>query len=102
MKPFAVTAAQGKSTNPLRVKRLPADGKFRLLCIKVSVFLGENPMTSSSRRCVLAIPFFALGDVELETVCSWEVQRRASHRNTHLLISVPNVAAYLSGFVIKR
>src|SRR6266850_7345603 len=35
MKPFAVSAAQGKSTNPLGVKRLPANRKFGLLCIKL-------------------------------------------------------------------
>src|SRR5205807_10309032 len=39
-----------------------------------------------SRRCILAVPFFAFGDVELEAVRSWQLPRRAGHRNTHFLI----------------
>src|SRR4029077_12994889 len=97
MKPFAVSAAQDESANPLGLKRLPAHGKFWLLCIKLGVFLGENRRTSSSRRCILAIPFLALGDVELETVCSWQLPGWAGHRNTHFCIGSPNVPVYLWG-----
>src|SRR5207249_4484083 len=60
MKPFAISAAQGESANQLGLKRLPANGKFRLLRIKLGVLRRQN----RSRRCILAIPFFALGDVE--------------------------------------
>src|SRR5207302_6976965 len=94
IKRFAVRATQGEGANPLWVKRLPAKRKFRLLRVKLGVFLREN-RRSSSRRCILAIPFFALGDVELETVCSWKIPTGAGHRNTHFLKGSPNVSVYL-------
>ena len=40
---------------------------------------------------VLAIPFFALGNIELEAVRAGEVPRRAGHRESHFLIGCPNV-----------
>src|SRR4029077_302798 len=95
MKPFAVSAAQGESANQLGVKRLPANGKFRLLRIKLRVFLRENRNTSRGCRCILGVPFFALGDVELETVRSWQLPGRAGHRNSHFLIGCPNVPVHL-------
>ena len=64
MKYFAISAAQGKSTNTLRVKRLPANGKFRLLRVKLGVLLRQN----GSRRGILAVPFITLGDAELKAV----------------------------------
>src|SRR6188768_2688694 len=97
MKPFAIRATKGERANPLRVKRLPANRKFRLLRIKPGVFRRQN----GSCRCILAVPFFAFCDVELETVCSWQLPRRAGHRNTDFLISSPNVPVYLRGLEIE-
>src|SRR5437588_5084231 len=87
MKRFAVSAAQGEGTNPLGVKRLPANGKFRLLRVVLRVLLRQN----GSRRGILAIPFLALGNAELETVRSWKIPTGACHRNTDLLLGAPNV-----------
>src|SRR5207249_849363 len=90
MKRFAVSAAQGQRANPLGVKRLPANGKFRLLRIKLGVLLRQN------RSCgrVLAVPFLALSNAELETVRSWKIPGGAGYRNTHFLIDAPNVPVY--------
>src|SRR5262245_31457588 len=40
---------------------------------------------------VLAVPFFALGNIELAAVRAGEVRRRAGHRESHFLIGCPNV-----------
>src|ERR1043166_1869059 len=42
---------------------------------------------------VLAVPFLALGNIELEAVRSGEVPHRAGHRKSHFLIGCPNVPA---------
>src|SRR5437899_12642526 len=95
MKPFAVTGPQGERANPAGVERLPPNGELRLLRVKLGVFLRQNGR-SCGGRCILAIPFFALGDVELEAVRSWQLPRRAGHRNMHFLTGCQNVAARLS------
>src|SRR5712671_1486539 len=48
IKRFGVRAAQGEGANPLGLKRLPANGKFRLLRVKPGVFRRQN----SSCRCI--------------------------------------------------
>ena len=93
MKRFAVTAAQGQRANPLGVKRLPAHGKFRLLRVILRM-LRRAKEGWSSRRCVLAVPFLALGNIELEAVRAGKVPRRAGHRNSHFLIGCPNVPVH--------
>src|SRR6266550_2838983 len=40
---------------------------------------------------VLAVPFFALGNIELEAVRAREVPHRAGHRESHFLRGCPNV-----------
>src|SRR5207248_2373901 len=104
-------SAQGKTSDPFRTVNCsirPFVGNRR---IEERVSTQEEPSASSwrrqslrivkkngrssGRRCILAIPFFALGDVQLETVCSWKIPRRAGHRNTHFLKGSPNVPIYL-------
>src|SRR5438552_9854917 len=97
MKRFAVSAAQGQRAYRLGVKPLPANGKFRLLRVKLGVLRWQN----GSRRSILAIPLLALGKAELEAVRSWQLPRRAGHRNTHFLIGSPNVPVHLRGFEIR-
>src|SRR4029077_11147452 len=62
MKRFGVTATQGKRANPFGIKRLPADGEFRFLRVKLRMLRFDD----CSCRSVLAIPFLALGDIKLE------------------------------------
>src|SRR5262245_42966750 len=40
---------------------------------------------------VLAVPFFTLGNIELEAVRAVEIPRWAGHRNSQFLIGCPNV-----------
>src|SRR5207248_10536972 len=42
MKPFAISAAQGESANQLGLKRLPANGKFRLWLTNVEGSPGKT------------------------------------------------------------
>src|SRR6476646_3129097 len=62
MKRFGVTGTQGKRADILRVKWLPAHGELRLL----RVILGVLRFQDRSCRSVLAVPFLALGNIELE------------------------------------
>src|SRR6266568_4286607 len=90
MKRFAIGATQGKRTDPLGVKCLPAHGELRLLC----VIGGVCRLRVRGRRTVLAIPFLAFGDVELKAVRAWEVPRRAGDRNPHFLVGGPNIPVH--------
>src|SRR5206468_12439577 len=96
MKPFAVSTTQGERANPVGVKRLPAHGELRLLRIKLGVLRFQD----CSCRGVLAVPFLALGNVELETVRRRELPRRAGYRNTHFLVGGPNIPVDPRGFEI--
>src|SRR5437762_7586857 len=87
MKPFAVSTTQGERANPVGVKRLPAHGELRLLRVKLGVLRFQD----RSWRSVLAVPFLALGNVDLEAVRPWQFPRWAGHRNTHFLIGCPNI-----------
>src|SRR5207253_11369495 len=82
MKPFAVSTTQGERANPVGVKRLPAHGELRLLRVKLGVLRFQD----CSCRGVLAVPFLALSNVELEAVRSGEIQRRAGQRTTIFMI----------------
>src|SRR5262245_37701041 len=48
-------------------------------------------MDGQNGNGVLAVPFFALGNIELEAVRTGEVPHRAGHRKPHFLIGCPNV-----------
>src|SRR5207249_1783466 len=93
-------SAQGKTSDPFRTVNgsvRPFIGDLRLQRVKLGVLRWQN----GSRRSILAIPLLALGKAELEAVRSWQLPRRAGHRNTHFLIGSPNVPVHLRGFEIR-
>src|SRR6266542_980803 len=97
MERFCVTSAQGECPNPFRVERLPANGEFRLLRVVLRMLRAQN----CSRRCIMAVPLFALGNVELEAVCPWQAPCRAGHWKSHFLIGCPYIAVYLRRFKMR-
>src|SRR5262249_11465869 len=90
MKRFNIGATQRERADPFGVKRLPAHGELWLLC----VIRGVRRLRAWSCRAVLAVPFLALGDVELEAVRTREVPRRAGDRNPHFLVGCPNISVH--------
>src|SRR5438552_19113455 len=96
MKCLGVTGAQRQRADPLGIKRLPAHRKFRFLCVVLRVLRWDKRQEADRQDSgsVLAVPFLALGNVELEAVRTGRVPRRAGDGEAKLLIGCPDVAIY--------
>src|SRR6476469_6608466 len=96
MKRFAITAAQGQGADPLGIHWLPAYGKFRLLCVILRMLRRDKwqGCGGQNSRGVLAEPFLALGNIELEAVCTGKVPQRTGHWESHFLVSRPDVPVH--------
>src|SRR5262245_22211195 len=51
---------------------------------------------------VLAVPFFALGNIELKAVRAREIPYRAGYWESHFLVGCPNVPASPWSFFVER
>ena len=102
MKRFAIAAAKGERTDPLWIKRLPAHRKFRFLCVILRVLRRDRWQACDGQNCrgVLAVPFLALGNIELEAVRTGKVPQRAGHWKSHFLIGRPDVPVHSGRFEI--
>src|SRR5882724_7574901 len=96
MERFGVTGAQREWADPLGVKRLPALRKFRLLRVILRMLRRQN----GNRRCILAVPLFAFGNIELKAIRAGKVPCRACHGKSHFLVRCPNVAVNPESFEI--
>src|SRR6476646_9526854 len=96
MKRFGITTAEGQRSHPLGIKRLPAHRKFWLLRVVLRVLRWDKWQVryGENRRGILAVPFLALGNVELEAVRAGEVPHRAGDRKSHFLVGCPNVPVH--------
>lgn len=88
MERFGVTGAQCECADPLRVKRLPAHREFWFLCVVLRMLRFEG----ASCRCVLTVPLFAFGNIELEAIRTGKFPCWTCHGKSHFLVGCPNVA----------
>src|SRR5205807_8082504 len=98
MKRFGVAATQGQRSDPLGIKRLPANGDLRPL----RLVRGACRRRDGSCRGILTVPFLALGEVNLEAVQAGEVPRWASDRDPHFLVDGLYIAVHPCTFSIHR
>ena len=89
MKRLGVAATQDKRAEIFWIKRLPADGNFRLL--RIVLAMRRRLKWKGSRRwncrCVLAVSLFPLSKVHLEAVEPREVPHWAGEGHAHFLVN---------------
>src|SRR5215467_5295552 len=90
MKRFSITATQRYSPDVLRIQRLPAHRYLRFL--RVIRGVRRRHKRRQNRRSVGAVPFLALGKVNLQTVEAGEVPRRTRERYPYFLVDCPDVS----------
>src|SRR5438093_1702507 len=104
MKRFGIAATQGKGADKFGIERLPANRELWLLCVILAVrrrLKWESSRRQNSRG-VLAVPFLALGKINLEAVETWEVPGRTGEGNPHFLVDRPNIPVDPRAYPIRR
>src|SRR6266550_5488921 len=93
MKRFGVARTQGKGADIFWINRLPANRDLWFLRIipAVRCRLRWEGAGSEHRGGILAVPFLALGKVNLEAIESGKVPGRTSKWYPHFLVDRPNI-----------
>ena len=102
MERFGITATQRHRADVLGIQRLPTDRHFWLLRVvrRVHGRLKREESRRQHRRCVVAVPFLALGKVNLEAVEPGEVPRGAGKRYPYFLVDSPDITVHTEALTI--
>src|SRR5262249_44535244 len=101
---FCITATQRHCANVLGIKRLPPHRHLWLLRVIPATRRKRLREKTRLQHCrgILAVPFFALDKVNLQTVEAGEVPRWTGQWHPNFLVDSPDVPVHAKTLPIRR
>src|SRR5215471_15879454 len=96
MERLGIAATQRECADILGIERLPAHRYLRFLGVIRAMPCGNSRLDPDRQhsRGIVAVPFFPLGKVYLQTVERWEVPRGTGEWNPYFLVDSPDIPVH--------